>query len=101
VLRYLLWLDLGLNLLHLAQPYWTRVKLVISLAQAVGAVLCLATVLSVPEVAVLTGGQAVDSNFLNSLGWSVKITAAVFAAVVLWSTLETLRRVWRLRLPRA
>jgi hypothetical protein len=99
VLRYLLWLDLGLNLLHLAQPYWTRVKLVISLAQAVGAVLCLAMVLSVPEVAVLTGGQAV--NFLNLLGWSVKITAAVFAAVVLWSTLETLRRVWRLRLPRA
>jgi hypothetical protein len=100
VLRYLLWLDLGLNLLHLAQPYWTRVKLVISIAQAVGAVLCLTSILFMPNAVALSSG-ATDVNGLNSLDWTVKITAAVFAVVVAWSTLETLWRVWRLRLPTA
>jgi hypothetical protein len=98
VLRYLLWLDLGLNFLHLAQPYWTRVKLVISVAQGVGAILCLTSILLIPN-AIAVSGEVSDVNWLNSLNWTVKITASVFALVVAWNTTAILWRVSRVRLP--
>jgi hypothetical protein len=100
-LRYLLLADLGLNLLHLAQPFWTRAKLWLRTALGVGMVLCLVIMLSIPSVVIISGGRVTDPSLTTSLNWTVKITIAVFIGITAWSTFETLRRVLRLRLPMA
>lgn len=97
LLRYLLLADLGLNLWHLVQPYWTRAKLWVSAILKAGMVFCLGAMIVMPKVVEATGG--IDTNALISLELSLRVTFAVFIAVVLWSFFDTVRRLWKVKLP--
>jgi hypothetical protein len=95
VLRYLLLADLGLNLLHLVQPYWTRAKLWANMLLSAGMVLCLTMMVTTPKITI-SSSTVFD---LTSLELSLRVTFGIFIAVILWSVFDTLRRVWRINLP--
>ncbi len=95
VLRYLLIADLGLNLLHLMQPYWTRTKLWANILLSVGMVLCLTMIITTPKIT-MSSSTVFD---LPSLEFSLRATFGIFIGVLIWAVFDTLRRVWQLKLP--
>ena len=100
VLRLLVLVDFGLNLLHLAQPYWTRSKLIVNISLHLAVMFCLIQLMLLPQVVALSSTtRTIDPNMIANNNLSIKITLGIVLLIVIYSALKTVRRVWPIKLP--
>lgn len=100
VLRLLVLIDFALNLLNLAQPYWTRSKLLVNVGLHLAVAFCLVQLMLLPQVLVISSTtRTIDPSMIANNNLSIKITLGIVLLIVIYSAWKTVRRVWPIKLP--